>query len=239
MSTSQGENMPDLREVYQQHADQYELLVSREDHEGNILPALNRIRPLAGLDIIDLGSGTGRVACMLAPLAHSVHAFDVSQHMLDVAIAKLQASGYANWKAGVADHRKLPLEDNVADVAISGWSMVYTAIWSPEPWQQQVDLALTEIERVLRPSGTAIILETLGTGHETPHPPEDLGPYFDHLEANGFASTWMRTDYRFESLAEAKALTSFFFGDELAQEVVERNWIVLPECTGIWWRHSR
>jgi len=231
--------MTDLRAVYQHYADQYGLLVSREDHEGNILPALNHIRPLTRLDIIDLGSGTGRLACMLSPLARSVHAFDISQHMLDIAIAKLQASGFVNWKAGIADHRKLPLEDDVADVAISGWSLVYAAIWSPEPWQRQGDLALAEIQRVVRPTGTVIILETLGTGHETPHPPEELVPYFDHLEANGFSSTWIRTDYRFDSLAEAKTLTRFFFGDELAHEVVERDWIVLPECTGIWWRAAR
>ena len=228
--------MTDLREVYQHHADQYELLVSRDDYERNLLPALKCIRPLAGQDIIDLGSGTGRLAWMLAPLARSVHAFDVSQHMLDVAIAKLQASGAVSWQAGVADHRRLPLEDNVADVAISGWSMVYTAIWSPEPWQQEVDLALAEIRRVLRPAGTVTIVERLGTGHETPHPPEELVPYRDYLEANGFSSTWLRTDYRFESLAEAQALSRFFFGDERAQEVAEKNWTVLPECTGIWWR---
>ena len=34
----------------------------------------------------------------------------------------------------------------------------------------------------------------------------------------------------------AEQLTRFFFGDEMADEVVRQNWVVLPECTGVWWK---
>jgi hypothetical protein len=54
----------------------------------------------------------------------------------------------------------------------------------------------------------------------------------------GFKSTWIRTDYRFASLDEAEALTRFFFGDELAARVVANEWVILPECTGIWWLNA-
>ena len=40
-----------------------------------------------------------------------------------------------------------------------------------------------------------------------------------------------------QSLDEAEELTRFFFGDELAARVVEKEWLILPECTGIWWLH--
>lgn len=55
------------------------------------------------------------------------------------------------------------------------------------------------------------------------------------LAAQRFGATWIRTDYRFESLDEAERLTRFFFGGALADEVVRRKWITLPECTGLWW----
>jgi ubiquinone/menaquinone biosynthesis C-methylase UbiE len=158
--------------------------------------------------------------------------------MLDVAVAKLQQSGLDNWQVEVADHRELPLEDDSVDVVLSGWSLVYTAIWSPEPWEREVDRALAEMKRILRPSGTIIVLETMGTGHEQPNPPEDLLGYFAYLEASGFSSTWIRTDYSFRSLDEAEDMARFFFGDELAREVRERNWTILPECTGLWWQHQ-
>ena len=63
------------------------------------------------------------------------------------------------------------------------------------------------MKRVLRPGGTIILLETLGTGHETPNPPSPImSQYHAFLEREGFDSTWMRTDYQFASLAEAETL---------------------------------
>jgi ubiquinone/menaquinone biosynthesis C-methylase UbiE len=227
--------MPDLEEVYSKHADQYDLLVSREDYQGNIFRALNEIRPFHALDVVELGAGTGRLTCMLAPVVKSIQAFDASQHMLDVAIARLQEGGLRNWRVDVADHRDLPLENQVADVAISGWSIVYMVVWHKQTWQRELRKALAEMKRVLRPGGTIILLETLGTGHETPHPPDELQSYFAYLDSAGFSSTWIRTDYQFVSVAEAEALTRFFFGDELAEKVARANWSILPECTGIWW----
>ncbi len=228
--------MPDHEKIYNEHADQYELLVSREDYQRNILRALDEIRPLDGLDVVELGAGTGRLTCMLAPVVKSIRAFDASQHMLDVAIAKLGQSGLQNWRVEVADHRNLPVTDQVADVAISGWSICYVVGRHEERWRDELDKALAEMKRVLRPGGTIIILETLGTGYEEPHPPDDLVAYYAFLEEEeGFSSTWMRTDYRFESLAEAEALTRFFFGQSMADKLVSKDPVILPECTGIWW----
>lgn len=227
--------MLDHKEIYAKQAKQYDLLVSREDYQGNILRALNRIRPLDGLEVVELGAGTGRLTCMLAPLVKSIQAFDASGHMLEVAAAKLEKGGWDNWRVEVADHRSLPAADRSADVAISGWSVCHMVVDYEESWRHELGLALAEMRRVLRPGGTIIILETLGTGHETPYVPDNLAAYYDFLEEAGFSSTWIRTDLQFESLAEAEALIRFFFGEEMAEKVVEENWVLMPECTGIWW----
>jgi ubiquinone/menaquinone biosynthesis C-methylase UbiE len=238
LALREGQTVSDYREIYSNHAGEYEQLVAREDYQGNILPALLGIRAYAGLDVVDMGAGTGRLTCLLAPLARSMRAFDASQHMLDVAVAKLRAGGLSNWQAQAADHRRLPLPDAAADVVISGWSIVYLTVEHPETWQEELETAIGEMRRVLRPGGTIIILETLGTGFETPQPPHAMREYLAYLDSHGFASTWIRTDYRFRALAEAESLTRFFFGEEMAQKVVENKWVILPECTGLWWLHT-
>lgn len=228
----------DLKEIYSQRAWDYERLVVREDYQQNIFAALHHIRALQGLDVVELGAGTGRLTCMMAPVVKSITAFDISENMLQVAESKLERSRYHNWRLGVADHRSLPVPDQAADLAISGWSLVYAAIWAEGDWREELGKALAEMNRILRPGGSIILLETMGTGFETPHPPSDLKDYFNYLREAGFQSTWIRTDYQFESLEEARELAGFFFGQEMTAKILPRERPILPECTGLWWLHT-
>jgi ubiquinone/menaquinone biosynthesis C-methylase UbiE len=228
--------MPTEQQVYETHADQYERMIRREDYQNNIERAIEQILAPDGLDIVDLGAGTGRLTRLLAPRARSICAFDLSAHMLAETEKSLREMGLANWQTGVADHRQIPLPAESADLVVSGWSFCYLAVWGGAEWKSALEAGLAEIKRILRPGGTVILLETLGTGHAAPRPLEKLAGYYAWLEEKGFQSTWMRTDYRFESLDEAAELAAFFFGEQMGQEVRVKNWQVLPECTGVWWR---
>ncbi len=228
--------MPTEKEVYESRADQYEHLIRREDYQGNILSAIESYCPLDGLEVVELGAGTGRITRLLAPYVKSIKAFDSSAHMLGVAAATLRETGLSNWEVDVADHRQAPVPDSSVDLVISGWSFCYLAVWGGDVWRSALEDGLGEIERILRPGGMALIIESLGTGTEKPNPPEHLGVYFDWLKEAGFERGWIRTDYRFESLDEAIELSTFFFGDDMGKKVRENNWVILPECTGIWWR---
>jgi ubiquinone/menaquinone biosynthesis C-methylase UbiE len=85
----------DFETIYQSEAARYDLLVSREDYQGNILKALQAIRPLSNLEIIELGAGTGRLSRLLAPHASRVFLTDISTHMLAKARARHSASDSA------------------------------------------------------------------------------------------------------------------------------------------------
>ncbi len=225
--------MPDHKAIYDKEADNYERLVNREDYQGNILQAIRQVIDLEGINVIETGAGTGRLTCLLSPFVKSIAAYDISEAMLTVARKKLSEMGYKNWKTGVANHGSLPDPDNCADLVLSGWSICYLVDWGCSDWRIEVSKGLAEMERVIKPGGTVIVIETQGTGFESPHPPEHLLEYFDFLRDNGFEFTWFRTDYKFASPEEARELTAFFFGAELANQFSST---LLPECTGLWWK---
>src|SRR5215207_4928508 len=224
------------RKIYQSEGDRYEALISREDHQGNIARAIDELIHVDGLDILDLGAGTGRLALLLAPRAKSIHAFDASAEMLRVCRERLVKSGLSNWQVDVADHRQLPLPDHSADLVVSGWSVSYLAVWSQENGQVELDKWLNEVKRVLRKDGTIILFESLGTGNEEPVRLEHVESTYQWLDANVFENKWIRTDYKFDSLDEATELSRFFFGEELGDKVEQNQWTILSECTGVWWR---
>jgi ubiquinone/menaquinone biosynthesis C-methylase UbiE len=227
--------MPTQEEIYKTEGDKYEALIAREDHQGSILKALREIAPLENRLVLDLGAGTGRLACLLAPHVSRIRAFDVSEEMLRVCKQKFTASGLSNWQVDLADHRKLPVPDQSADLAVSGWSVSYLAVWNPNTWREEMESWLGEMKRVLRPGSFIVLFESLGTGNESPIKLEHLKDFYPWLDEAGFQNKWIRTDYKFESLAEAEELSRFFFGDELGNKVVKNNWMILPECTGVWW----
>jgi ubiquinone/menaquinone biosynthesis C-methylase UbiE len=222
--------------VYAHHGNEYEALIAREDYQGNILSALRDISALENRVVLDLGAGTGRLAGLLAPLVAQVHAFDIAPDMLRVGREKLTASGLSNWEVNIADHRQLPVVDHSVDLVVSGWSVSYLAVWNPNSWRTELDKALAEVKRVLKPGSFIVLFESLGTGNESPVKLEHLKNFYPWLDEAGFQKKWIRTDYQFESLEEAEYLSRFFFGDELGDKVKQNNWIILPECTGVWWK---
>ena len=165
-------------------------------------------------------------------------AVDYSIDMLGILTERIDEADRYNVVLTTGDNRRLPLAKGWADLALAGWTIGHLIGWHPDTWMSQVDLVLSEMERVLKPTGTMIILETLGTGRRSPKPPTSgLADYYTYLESKwGYSKKWIRTDYLFESVDEATELTGFFFGEELATFVAESRSRIVPECTGIWWK---
>jgi ubiquinone/menaquinone biosynthesis C-methylase UbiE len=229
--------MIDYRKIYNSQADSYDMLVSREDYEGNIINALESILPLSNLSVIDLGAGTGRISRILSHQVGSLLALDISIHMLEKARENLASLDSLTLGLVQADNRSLPLRSRSFDLAIAGWTFSHFTGWYADSWKSKIDQCLSEIRRVLKSEGTMIILETLGTGRKSPQPPtSSLARYYTHLQEDlGFEMKWIRSDYHFQSMDEAIYLTQFFFGEDLAKTVAKSSSKILPECTGIWW----
>jgi ubiquinone/menaquinone biosynthesis C-methylase UbiE len=224
-------------DIYEYISTPYDLLVSKEDYRNNIPGALSEIADFNNKDVVDLGAGTGRLTCMVASESKSIVAVDFAADMLKVTANKLSQMGLTNWKTCVSDLRQIPLEGQSVDIVIAGWSICYVSSSNHQEWNGNLLQVMNEINRVLRPNGTVIILETLGTGNEEPTPPDFLINYYKTLEEQyGFKHKAIRTDYEFDSVEQAEELCRDFFGDWLGDQIKEEQTRIVSECTGIWWR---
>jgi ubiquinone/menaquinone biosynthesis C-methylase UbiE len=227
--------MPDHYNIYKQEAETYHELISKQ---LSLETPIRNIVPKLHCDIIDLGAGSGRLTTLLAPYAKSIIALDQSEHMLGLTARRLEALQLSNWQTRVANHLELPLPNQSADLIVAGWTLCYLTNTDVPNWKRNLMLIMEEMKRILRPGGTIIIFETLGTGTDKPTGPSFLSPYYEALrEQYHFSHQWIRTDYSFDNVQQAETLTRFFFGDELANQVVEQELSHLHEYAGIWWKN--
>lgn len=226
-----------FKDIYRNRAEQFDRLVAREDRRGNLFAALNEICPLRGAKVVEFGAGTGRVTRLLSVAVDEIFAFDIEGSMLGRAQRAMRATGMTNWHLSLGDNCRLPVASACADLAIEGWSFAHVREWHPKDWREQTNRMFAEMERVLKPGGTAILIETMGAGRRQPLAPTNLRQLYGHWERElGLSYRWVRTDFQFASPQEADELMRFFFGDELANSCLDGKRVIVPECTGIWWR---
>ena len=229
----------DQESIYAEHAAEYDALVSAEDCDGHLLPAIEAIAPLTGASVLEVGAGTGRITRLLVGRAARIVGVDRSPAMLAVARRHLEALGSGTpWELRCEDARDLAVPVGWADVALAGWVFGHFRTWFEARWRADVGRALANMERALKPGGALILIETLGTGREDPAPPSAaLAEYFAWLEAeHGLARVGIRTDYLFPDVETAAAITGFFFGHAFGERVRREGWRRVPECTGLWWK---
>ncbi len=227
-----------VQDFYRQHAAIYERLVARQDRHGRLFAALNEISPLDGLAAVEFGAGAGNLTRLLAVLVKQVYAFDLEPAMLKLAQRALRTSGMTNWTLAIGDNARMPVAADSADVVIEGWSFAHVLDRNSGCWRSQSAAMLSEMKRILKPGGTAILIEDLGVARLRPSAPSDEAAalYSFWREEWDFSQRWIRTDYHFASPEEAVELSRFFFGDAVAGKWLAEDAVILPECTGIWWR---
>lgn len=99
---------------------------------------------------LDLGTGTGRMLELFAPLAHQAIGVDQSREMLAVARAKLDAEGLARVQVRHGDMLALPYADRTAD---------FITIHQVLHYLDDPGRALQEAARVLKPGGSLLVAD--------------------------------------------------------------------------------
>jgi ubiquinone/menaquinone biosynthesis C-methylase UbiE len=227
--------MNHFQRIYANEADTYHRLVAAEDARGELAEQIEKVAADAAT-IVDIGTGTGRLAIAMCRAGNRVHGVDTAKAMLDVAASKLDGCP-GQWALSVGDARDLPIADDWADAAVAGWVYGHFTEFWPDTWEADLDRAIAEMDRVVKPGGAQVVIDTLGTAADQPTAPTpQLGDYHRRLEMMGFVRTVLRTDYQFASVDESIELLDWFFG--LGEWARQHNDALVPEFTG-WWQRTR
>jgi ubiquinone/menaquinone biosynthesis C-methylase UbiE len=113
------------------------------------------VAPMKVADLIDLGTGTGRVLEVLSAYVERGVGVDLSREMLAVARANLEAAGIHNCHVRQGDILSLPFAEASADLVTIHQVLHYLG----EPGE-----AVAEAARLLRPHGHLLIVDF--TPHE-------------------------------------------------------------------------
>jgi ubiquinone/menaquinone biosynthesis C-methylase UbiE len=145
---------------FEANAGQWDAIRSLHIAESEVEAAIAQILGEAPIgQLIDIGTGTGRMLELFAARAEHALGIDRSSEMLRLARAKLSERGLANAELRQADLYALPLGDGAADVAILHHVLHFA---------QQPGAAIAEAARVLSSGGRLLIADF------APHDREEL-----------------------------------------------------------------
>ena len=190
-----------------------------------------------GKEVLEAGTGTGRVTDIYIELIGHAFCCDRSQHMLNYAKNRL-AEYQAKIEFIIADNLHIPKLDHKVDIFVEGWSFGHTV----SDGENETDInrrihTLVEnaTENVVK-RGSIIMIESLGTNVDTPEPPTAKLAIFQEklVSKYDFQKAIVRTDYGFKSKEDAETILGFFFGNDQIPEIKARNSEIIPKWTGVW-----
>jgi ubiquinone/menaquinone biosynthesis C-methylase UbiE len=157
---------------FRENADQWHRIRSLYIDEREVEAALVAIIASADpRDLLDIGTGTGRILEVLAPRVERALGIDQSREMLSVARVNLERAGLDNGSVRLGDMYQLALPDASFDAVVIHQVLHYA---------DRPAAAITEAARVLRPGGIFVLVDF------APHPLEFLRDEHAHRRL-GFA----------------------------------------------------
>ena len=130
------------------------LYVDEREVEAALVEIIDRADPR---DLLDIGTGTGRMLEILAPLVERGLGIDQSREMLAVARANLERTGLQNAQVRLGDMYQLALPDASFDAVVIHQVLHYA---------DRPAAVIAEAARVLRPHGSFVLVDFAPHGLE-------------------------------------------------------------------------
>jgi SAM-dependent methyltransferase len=227
--------MPKMLDIYKKYAVNYDELVSAEDYENNLGDYLKNEIDWKNKKVYEAGIGTGRLTNYFIEEVSYCYGFDRELHMLEKC-----AENHIKYlgKLSLQESDNLKLKNNIPDIDIfiEGWSLGHTIIENSDNLVRISKSIIENIISIVKNNGQICIVESAGTNVENPvFKTPCLGDFYQILENDyNFKKTIISTDYKFSNYKEAARIMGFFFGDEMAEDIIEKKKNIITEYTGIW-----
>jgi ubiquinone/menaquinone biosynthesis C-methylase UbiE/DNA-binding HxlR family transcriptional regulator len=138
-------------EFFSKNAEQWDAIRALYIDDREVEQALTALWPQAPVqDLLDIGTGTGRILEMVADRVGRGVGIDQSRDMLAVARVNLERTGSKNCHVRHGDMMQLPFGDGAFDVVTFHLALHYA---------ERPGLALLEAARVLRNGGKVIVID--------------------------------------------------------------------------------
>lgn len=214
--------------------DVYEVENLGVDRAGVLEAAMARIADWAGKDVVDIGCGTGFHLPRFATTARSV--VGIEPHPPLAALAQQRISRMPQARVLEAGAGALPVADHSFDIAHARWAYFFGPGCEP---------GLDELERVMRPGGTAYVIDndatrsTFGSWFRRALPAYDARAVERFWERRGWQRERLDIRWDFDSRADFEAVVRIEFAPEQAVRILAEH----PDATGVdyavnlWWHH--
>ena len=205
----------------QKNPDIYEIENQAADPNGLIETAMWQIAPWLDRTVLDLGAGTGfHIPRFYAKASHvfAVEPHDTSRLRVMTRVSQL---GLDRTSIMAGSAAKILLADKTVDIV----HVRFAYFWGPgcEP-------GLAELERIIRPGGTAFIIDndlqhgTFANWLSRSNVPQEKAAVVEGFwQAQGFKLQRIASEWRFETRADLEKVVSIEFSPELAPQLLSEH----------------
>ena len=215
------------------HPTAYETENRAFDRAGVLLSVMGDIADWADRDVLDIGCGTGFHLPSFAATASSVVGVEPHHELRALAARRTRRLDNVSVLAGLAG--ELPLPPASVDVAHARWAYFFGP--GSEP-------GLVELDRVLRPGGTAFVIDndptrsTFGAWFRRGFPDVDPAAVVDFWTARGWSRERLSLSWTFDSPDDLESVVRIELPTAVAEDVLA-GWeggLIVPYAVNLWWR---
>lgn len=212
----------------------YEIENLAADRSGVIESAMARVHPFAGTRLLDIGCGTGFHLPRFAELGASVVGVEPHPPLAALARNRLRDNDIRSAAVLVASVEALPLANRSVDVAHARWAYFFGA--GSEP-------GLAELDRVMRPGGTAYVIDndatrsTFGRWFRRAYPAYDPVAVQRFWDRQGFTTERLTMVWTFDRREDLEAVVRIELPPGPADEALaEHEGLTVDYAVALRWR---